>query len=76
LLLGNLLGIGLALLQQKTGIVKLSQESYFVDVVPINFDIFYIVILNLGTFAICMAMLIIPSHIIARISPVKAITFR
>lgn len=76
LLLGNLLGIGLALLQQKTGIVKLSQESYFVDVVPINFDIFYLFILNLGTFAICMAMLIIPSHIIARISPVKAITFR
>ncbi|MBW6478589.1 MAG: FtsX-like permease family protein [Bacteroidales bacterium] len=76
LLLGNLLGIGLALLQQRFGIIKLSQESYFVDVVPINFDLFYILAINLGTFAICMAMLVIPSFIIAKVSPVKAITYR
>lgn len=76
LFLGNILGIGLALLQQRFGIIKLSQESYFVDFVPINFEIPYILALNAGTFIICMAMLIIPSYIIARVSPVKAITFR
>ena len=76
LALGNLLGIGVALLQQNFGIIKLSQESYFVDVVPINFEFLYILAINLGTFIICLAMLIIPSYIIAKVSPVKAITFR
>jgi len=73
---GNILGIGLALIQQNFGIVKLSQESYFVDVVPINFNIITILLVNGGTFAICMVMLIVPSYIISRVSPVKAITFR
>jgi lipoprotein-releasing system permease protein len=73
---GNILGIGLSLLQKNFGIVKLSQESYFVDVVPINFNIINILLVNGGTFAICMVMLIVPSYIISRVSPVKAITFR
>ncbi len=76
LLLGNTLGIGLALIQKYTGFIKLSQESYFVDVVPINFNLLYILGVNAGTFIVCMLMLIIPSYIISRISPVKAITFR
>jgi lipoprotein-releasing system permease protein len=76
ILWGNILGIGLALLQDRYGIVKLSQESYFVDVVPVNFHIPYILALNIGTFAICILMLLLPSYIVTRISPVKAITFR
>jgi lipoprotein-releasing system permease protein len=76
IVIGNILGIGISLLQHYTGLMKLSQESYFVDVVPINISIPYILLLNAGTFAICMFMLIIPSYIISRISPVKAITFR
>ncbi len=73
---GNILGIGLALLQKYLGIIKLSQESYFVDVVPIHINVPYILLLNVGTFLVCMAMLILPSYIISRVSPVKAITFR
>ncbi len=76
MILGNLLGIGLGILQQQFGFITLSQESYFVDVVPIHLNVLYILLLNAGTFVICMAMLIMPSYIIARISPVKAITFR
>ncbi len=76
MILGNLLGIGLALVQHYSGIVTLAQESYFVDVVPININLGYILLLNAGTFAICMIMLILPSYIISKISPVKAITFR
>jgi len=76
LIAGNLLGIGLSWLQYRFGIIKLDQESYFVDVVPVNFNFFHIFALNAGTFAICMLMLIIPSYIISRTSPVKAITFR
>ncbi len=76
IIIGNLLGVGLSLVQHYTGIIKLSQESYFVDVVPININIGYILLLNLGTFIICMLMLILPSYIVSKISPVKAITFR
>jgi lipoprotein-releasing system permease protein len=76
IIIGNILGIGISLLQHYTGLIKLSQESYFVDVVPINISVPYILLLNAGTFAICMLMLILPSYIISRISPVKAITFR
>jgi lipoprotein-releasing system permease protein len=76
ILWGNIIGIGLAIIQDRFGIVKLSQESYFVDVVPVNFSIPYILALNIGTFLICMLMLLLPSYIVTRISPVKAITFR
>lgn len=76
LLLGNTIGLGLAWIQLRFGIIKLSQESYFVDVVPIHFNPWYILGLNAGTFLICMLMLIIPSYVISRVSPVKAITFR
>lgn len=76
LFFGNLLGIGLAAVQYRFGVIRLSQESYLVDTVPINFNGWYILALNLGTFAICMCMLLIPSYIISKISPVKAITFR
>lgn len=76
LLAGNILGLGLALTQKHFSIMKLSQESYFIDVVPINIELGFILALNLGTFLICFAMLILPSWIVSHISPVKAITFR
>jgi lipoprotein-releasing system permease protein len=73
---GNVLGIGLVMLQEYFGIIKLDQESYFVNIVPTDINLVYILLLNAGTFAICMLMLIAPSYIISKISPVKAITFR
>jgi lipoprotein-releasing system permease protein len=76
LILGNIIGIGITLLQKHTGLIKLSQESYFVDVVPVNIEPLLILALNTGTFLICMAILLIPSYIISKVSPVKAITFR
>lgn len=76
MILGNLLGIGLCLVQYHWQVIKLPVESYFVDVVPININVAHILGLNLVTFAICMAMLILPSYIISKVSPVKAITFR
>ena len=75
LLWGNLIGFGLCLIQQKFGIITLPQESYYVSVVPVNLDPVNILLLNGCTLAICFLMLIIPSFIIARISPVKAIRF-
>ena len=75
LLWGNLIGIGLAILQQKTGILKLDEASYYLSTVPINLDISYILLLNTGTLVLTILMLIIPSHLVAKITPVKAIRF-
>lgn len=75
LLWGNLIGIGLALLQQKTGLMKLDEASYYLSTVPINLNISHLLMLNTGTLIITILMLIIPSHLVARISPVKAIRF-
>jgi len=75
LIWGNILGIGLALLQNKFKFLKLPQEAYFIDTVPIEFHLSDQLLLNLGTFICCFIMLIIPSNIVAKISPIKAIRF-
>jgi lipoprotein-releasing system permease protein len=75
LLIGNLIGIGLAVFQQYTKLIKLNPATYYIDRVPINLQIWHIVLLNLGTLTITTAMLILPSLIISRIKPSKAIKF-
>lgn len=75
LLWGNIIAIGLCLIQKYTGVITLSQESYYVSHVPVNIDIAYILLLDAGTIVVCLIMLIIPSFIISKISPVKAIRF-
>lgn len=75
LLWGNIVAIVLCLLQQKFGFITLSQESYYVSTVPINLNLWFILMLNAGTLMVCMLMLIIPSFIVSKISPVKAIRF-
>ena len=72
---GNFIGIGLVLIQQYTGIVHLNPESYYVNEAPVYIDWFYILALNLGTVFICLLVLLIPSYLITKISPVKAIRF-
>ncbi|NVO18176.1 MAG: ABC transporter permease [Bacteroidetes bacterium] len=75
LLWGNTVGILICLLQKYFGIIHLNEESYFMSTVPINFDLFHIFLLNAGTMAVCILMLIIPSLIISRIVPARAIRF-
>lgn len=72
---GNLIGIGVLLLQKYFGIVKLNPENYYVTQAPVAIDVPYIVALNLGTVLICLVVLLIPSYIITKISPVKALRF-
>jgi lipoprotein-releasing system permease protein len=72
---GNLVGATLCIIQQKYGIITLSQESYYVSVVPVNLDLGNILLLNAGTAIICLAMLLIPSFVTTRISPLRAIRF-
>ena len=75
LLWGNIIGIGLAYLQLKTEMISLDPSSYYLKSVPINLDPVHIVLLNLGTMIAIILMLLIPSQLIARITPVKAIRY-
>jgi lipoprotein-releasing system permease protein len=72
---GNIIGIGICLLQKYTGILELDQSSYYLNTVPVNLDTLHVIALNLGTALAIIGMLIIPSMIISRISPARAIRF-
>jgi len=72
---GNVIGIGLALLQLKTGLITLDPSSYYIKTVPVNFNILHIILLNAGTMAVILVMLLVPSKLISRITPVKAIRY-
>ncbi|MBD3583237.1 ABC transporter permease [Flavobacterium selenitireducens] len=75
LLWGNTIGILLVVLQQQFGLIKLNPENYYVSVAPVYFSFGYILLLNLGTMLICLLVLLLPSYIITKISPVRAIRF-
>lgn len=72
---GNLIGIGLAFLQLKTGLISLDPSSYYIKTVPINLDLVHILLLNAGSMAAILIMLLVPSKLISRITPVKAIKY-
>ena len=72
---GNLLGLVLAFIQLKFGIIKLDEANYYLSTVPINLDVINILLLNIGTFVLTIAMLLIPSMVILHISPDKTIKF-
>ena len=72
---GNLIGIGILLLQKQFEFIKLDPSVYYVTVAPVYLDWTYVVLLNLMTFILCVLMLLIPSFLISKIVPVKAIEF-
>jgi len=72
---GNCIALGFGFLQQQFSIISLDPSIYYMNTVPINFDFTAILFLNLGTIVICYLILIIPSVIITKITPVKAIRF-
>ncbi len=72
---GNLIGIVILLVQHYFGIVKLNPENYYVNQAPVYINIGYIILLNLMTVVVCFLVLLLPSYIITRISPVRAIRY-
>ncbi len=72
---GNLIGLSLLFIQKYFGVIKLNPETYYVDRAPVYLNLEYILLLNLGTLVLCLIMLLIPSYIVSKISPVKAIKF-
>lgn len=75
LLWGNGIGIGLLLLQKKYEIIHLNPQNYYVNVAPVDINLGYIFLLNLGTIVVCLLVLLIPSYIITKITPSKSIRF-
>jgi len=75
LFLGNVISFFIALLQKYFSLISLDPETYYMSTVPINFNLFHIFLLNLGTLFICYLILIIPSVIVTKITPIKAIRF-
>ena len=71
----NLIGVSMLFIQQYFGIVQLNPENYYVNQAPVYINIGYILLLNLLTIIVCFLVLLIPSYIITKISPVKAIRF-
>lgn len=75
LIWGNLIGIGLVVLQYFTHIIPLNPELYYVSYVPLDINILKILAVNLGVIILTFLILIIPSFIITKVDPVKAIRF-
>ncbi len=75
LLIGNLLGIGLVLLQRYTGLIKLDPETYYVSTVSVEINIPLIILLNIATLLISLFILIAPSYLISHIQPAKSMRY-
>jgi lipoprotein-releasing system permease protein len=76
LIYGNVLGIGICLLQKHYKIIPLDAANYYMNTVPISLNWWVILLLNLATISLVILVLIIPTFVITRIEPVKAIVFR
>ena len=75
LLLGNLVGLGIVLLQKYTGLVSLDPKTYYVSTVPVEINLPLILILNIATLLICVFVLIAPSYLISHIHPAKSMHY-
>lgn len=76
LILGNILGLGLGFIQKYTHVFKLDQGSYYLSYVPVELHFLDVLVLNVGIVVICFVVLIIPSLLVSKISPLKAIRFK
>ena len=73
---GNLIGLTLLFVQDYFQILEFpNPKDYYMKTVPIYFNFGYIVALNIGTFLLCIIILLVPSFVITKITPIKAIRF-
>lgn len=73
---GNVLGLLLCWLQDRFGFIRLDEANYYLSVAPVAVNWWSILLLNAGTLAVILLFLLIPSWMVTRISPVKAIRFK
>lgn len=75
LIIGNLIGIGICLLQQQFNFLKLNPATYYLEYVPINLSLIHLLLINCGTIICCLLMMYLPTFILNKITPLKAIRF-
>lgn len=75
LLIGNLFGLGIALVQWKFQLITLDPSNYYMSFVPIEFNFWVVILLNLLVLGLVSAILILPTMFVARVEPMKAIKF-
>lgn len=75
LLFGNIVGIGLCWAQLQWKFATLNPATYYLSYVPINLSYVHVLLINAGTIAVCLLMMFLPTLILNRITPVKAIRF-
>lgn len=75
MVIGNVIGLGLCLIQSHYNIISLSPESYYLSAVPIELNPWYILMLNVGTFVLWVLMLLLPTMLINNVRPSKSIRF-
>lgn len=76
MIIGNFVALGLYLLQRYTQFIKLDAASYYVSFVPVQINVWEVLVLNTGVMIIALLVLLIPSYLIGKINPIKSIQFR
>ncbi|MFR9166426.1 MAG: ABC transporter permease [Dysgonomonas sp.] len=72
---GNVIALAICFIQKQFGILKLNPSTYYISEVPVELNVVYILLINIGAFLAAMLMMVGPSYLIARISPAKSIRF-
>ena len=75
MLIGNLIGLGLIVLQHYTGLVKLNPTTYYVSTVPVEFNLLVWLLLNVATLVISVFVLIAPSYLVSKINPAASMRY-
>ena len=76
LIIGNVIGLGLLLIQKQFGIITLDPSQYYVKEAPVFISLGHILAINLALVVLCYIILLVPSYLITKISPVKSIKFQ
>ncbi|MCR5678886.1 MAG: FtsX-like permease family protein [Prevotella sp.] len=75
LLWGNIIGIGIVLIQQLTGIVRLDPQTYYVSEAPMELNLLLVLLLNVATLVVCILVLVGPSYLVSRIRPARSMRY-
>ena len=75
LIIGNLIGVGIVVLQKYTGLIKLDPSTYYINTVPVELNVVFVVLLNAMTLVISVIMLVGPSFLVSHIHPAKSMRY-
>jgi lipoprotein-releasing system permease protein len=76
MIIGNSIALLIGIIQIKFGIFKLDEASYYLKTIPVNLNLWHILLINTGTIILCIIALMVPSYIISKITPIKAIRYK